>query len=186
MKRRPIRTADIETPDGVFVASFSVRGLVAIDFPGRPSAGAQPAEADCDREMVDEPTLQQWEQLTQQALLTALRGQRPAEMPPLDWEDRTEFQRSVWTALLQIEPGETRSYGEIAVEIRNPKAVRAVGRACGANPIPVLVPCHRVTAAGGRIGGFPGGLDWKRKLLEREGRSALHFAADTQGRTSGQ
>lgn len=159
---------------------------MAIDFPGRPSEGTFAQAEEGARESVDEAILRQWEQLTQQTLRTALRGQRPSEMPPLDWEGRTEFQRSVWTALLRIEPGETRTYGEIAAEIGNPKAVRAVGRACGANPIPVLVPCHRVIAAGGRIGGFSGGLDWKRKLLEREGRSALHFSADDQGRTSGQ
>jgi O-6-methylguanine DNA methyltransferase len=69
----------------------------------------------------------------------------------------------------RISCGQTQSYGEIAKAIGKPKAVRAVGGACGANPIPVLVPCHRVLAAGGKIGGFSGGLDWKRKLLAREG-----------------
>ena len=69
----------------------------------------------------------------------------------------------------QIRTGQTRSYGEIAKEIGRPKALRAVGGACGANPIPVFVPCHRVLAANQRIGGFSGGLDWKRKLLKREG-----------------
>jgi len=65
--------------------------------------------------------------------------------------------------------GRTKSYGEVAQAIGKPKAVRAVGGACGANPIPVLVPCHRVLAAHGKIGGFGGGLEWKRKLLTREG-----------------
>ena len=64
--------------------------------------------------------------------------------------------------------GQTFSYGEVAKAIGRPKAVRAVGGACGANPIPVLIPCHRVLAAGGKIGGFSGGLDWKRTLLARE------------------
>jgi len=68
----------------------------------------------------------------------------------------------------RIPAGHTRSYGELAADIGKPKAVRAVGGACGANPIPLLVPCHRVLAAGGKIGGFSGGLDWKRKLLARE------------------
>ncbi len=176
MKRRSIRSAAIETPDGVFIASFSAHGLVAIDFPGRHSVPAASEEPVVDLELIGEADLQTWQRMTEQALRSALRGERPVGLPPFDWEGRTEFQRDVWTALLRIEPGETRTYGEIAAEIRSPKAVRAVGQACGANPIPVLVPCHRVTAAGGRLGGFSGGLDWKRRLLEREGRSALHFS----------
>lgn len=71
--------------------------------------------------------------------------------------------------MLRIPPGETRSYGEIAAALGQPLASRAVGGACGANPIPVLVPCHRVLAANGRLGGFSGGLDWKRRLLAIEG-----------------
>jgi len=80
----------------------------------------------------------------------------------------TVFQKKVWNALRKISPGKTKSYGEIAQAIGKPKAVRAVGGACGANPIPVLVPCHRVLAANHKLGGFSGGLDWKRKLLARE------------------
>ena len=79
------------------------------------------------------------------------------------------FQQTVWRALEKIPTGQTRSYGEIARKIGNPKGVRAVGGACGANPIPVLVPCHRVLAANGKLGGFSSGLDWKRRLLAREG-----------------
>jgi O-6-methylguanine DNA methyltransferase len=71
--------------------------------------------------------------------------------------------------MLKIPLGKTRSYGEIAQAIGKPKAVRAVGGACGANPIPVLVPCHRVLAANNKIGGFSSGLGWKASLLEREG-----------------
>jgi len=71
--------------------------------------------------------------------------------------------------MCKIKFGRTQSYGELAAAIGNPKAVRAVGGACGANPIPVLVPCHRVLAANQKIGGFSSGLEWKRKLLGREG-----------------
>lgn len=71
--------------------------------------------------------------------------------------------------MLGIPRGETKSYGEIAMELHRPLASRAVGGACGANPIPVLVPCHRVLAANGRLGGFSGGLEWKRRLLAIEG-----------------
>jgi len=71
--------------------------------------------------------------------------------------------------LRKIAPGQTKSYAQVARTIGRPGAVRAVGQACGANPIPVVIPCHRVLAAGGKLGGFSGGLDWKRKLLLREG-----------------
>ena len=102
------------------------------------------------------------------ALKSILAGREPKKFPPLDLAG-TEFQKKVWRALRKIGPGRTKSYGEIARAIGKPKAVRAVGGACGANPVPVLVPCHRVLAANGKIGGFSGGLDWKRDLLAREG-----------------
>jgi O-6-methylguanine DNA methyltransferase len=97
-----------------------------------------------------------------------LAGRAPKTFPPLDLAG-TEFQKNVWNALRKITPGTTKSYGEIAQAIGRPKAVRAVGGACGANPVPVLVPCHRVLAANRKLGGFSGGLDWKRALLAREG-----------------
>jgi methylated-DNA-[protein]-cysteine S-methyltransferase len=81
----------------------------------------------------------------------------------------TPFQRRVWEALRKIPYGETRSYGEIAREIGRPDAMRAVGAANGANPLPIVVPCHRVVGADGSLTGFGGGLDVKRFLLELEG-----------------
>jgi O-6-methylguanine DNA methyltransferase len=90
-------------------------------------------------------------------------------LPPLDVSSGTVFQQRVWSALRKIRCGQTRSYGDIARVIGKPKAVRAVGGACGANPIPVFVPCHRVLAANRKLGGFSGGLNWKRTLLAREG-----------------
>jgi O-6-methylguanine DNA methyltransferase len=71
--------------------------------------------------------------------------------------------------LRKIPAGQTRSYGEVAQTIGRPRAIRAVGGACGANPVPVLVPCHRVLAANKKNGGFSNGLAWKRRLLAREG-----------------
>lgn len=81
----------------------------------------------------------------------------------------TEFQKKVWRELLKIPYGQTVSYQQIAARIRNPKAVRAVGSANGKNPICVIVPCHRVISADGKIGGYSGGLDKKKKLLSLEG-----------------
>ncbi|KQO57033.1 MULTISPECIES: methylated-DNA--[protein]-cysteine S-methyltransferase [unclassified Methylobacterium] len=80
----------------------------------------------------------------------------------------TPFQRQVWTALMDIPPGETISYGELARRIGRPSASRAVGAANGANPLPIVVPCHRVIGAAGSLTGFAGGLDTKRWLLALE------------------
>lgn len=82
----------------------------------------------------------------------------------------TGFQQQVWQALLTIPCGETRTYGQIAKQTRNPKAVRPAGGACGANPIPLFIPCHRVTATNG-IGGFSAGPEWKQQLLNLEGHN---------------
>ncbi len=81
----------------------------------------------------------------------------------------TPFQRAVWDELRAIPRGETITYAELARRIGNPKAVRAVAQACGANPVGVLVPCHRVIGTDGSLTGFASGVDRKRALLEREG-----------------
>jgi methylated-DNA-[protein]-cysteine S-methyltransferase len=80
----------------------------------------------------------------------------------------TPFQRRVWQALTEIPYGKVASYGEIAHRIGRPGAARAVGQANGANPIPIVIPCHRVIAADGTIGGFSSGLGLKRRLLDLE------------------
>jgi methylated-DNA-[protein]-cysteine S-methyltransferase len=80
----------------------------------------------------------------------------------------TEFQRAVWQSLRTIAPGTTKSYGQIAIEIGRPLASRAVGAANGANPISIVVPCHRVIGANGTLTGYGGGLPRKRWLLEHE------------------
>ena len=80
----------------------------------------------------------------------------------------TPFQRAVWEALLSIPPGETRSYAQVALEIGAPRAARAVANACGANPLAILVPCHRVVPARGGVGGYRWGTEWKSALLAAE------------------
>jgi methylated-DNA-[protein]-cysteine S-methyltransferase len=80
----------------------------------------------------------------------------------------TPFQRTVWRALQEIPYGETISYGELARRVGNPKASRAAGSANGKNRIPIVIPCHRVIAAGGKLGGFGGGLPVKQALLALE------------------
>lgn len=81
----------------------------------------------------------------------------------------TPFRSRVWEALREIPAGETRTYGALAAELGSPGASRAVGGACGANPIALFVPCHRVSGARGALTGFAWGVDIKRSLLEREG-----------------
>ena len=85
----------------------------------------------------------------------------------------TDFQRSVWKALRDIPAGETRSYGQLAAAIGAPRAVRAVGLANGANPVGVIVPCHRVIGSSGKLTGYAGGVERKRWLLAHEGGALL-------------
>lgn len=151
------------TPDGVFLARYSENGLAKLDFPAGDGAGKATSSGR------PTPQILRWHRITKAALLRALAGREPKSLPPMDWTGTTDFQQSVWRQMLKLGPGQTLSYGEIAAAIGKTRAVRAVGGACGANPIPVLVPCHRVLAAHGRLGGFSGGLDWKRRLLAREG-----------------
>lgn len=111
----------------------------------------------------DESSIRDWTQ----ALLEHLDGNQPCLDVPIDITG-TEFQRRVWEALASIPYGSTRSYSEVAQSVGQPHAVRAVGRACGANPVSIVVPCHRVVRKDGGLGGYGWGLERKRALLERE------------------
>jgi O-6-methylguanine DNA methyltransferase len=92
----------------------------------------------------------------------------PQNLPMLGKLNGTEFQSGVWNAISRIPAGQTLTYGELAAEINHPTAFRAVANACGRNPVPLFVPCHRILAANGNIGGFSCGLAWKRLLLSAE------------------
>ncbi len=153
----------IATPLGDFRALFSDQGLAGLDFPGQ----AHPAPPDLSAPSATE--LARWQQLTTQALLALTKGKVPENLPPLDLSWGTEFQQAVWRQLLAIPLGSTRTYGELAEALGKPGGSRAVGTACGANPIPVIIPCHRVLAAHGKLGGFSGGRQWKLRLLQLEG-----------------
>ncbi|MBU6467696.1 MAG: methylated-DNA--[protein]-cysteine S-methyltransferase [Betaproteobacteria bacterium] len=87
----------------------------------------------------------------------------------------TAFQQKVWRAISRIPLGSLKTYQEIANEIGHNKAVRAVGSACGANPLPFIIPCHRVVGSGGRLGGFGLGTELKKKLLRQEGITGFLF-----------
>ena len=87
---------------------------------------------------------------------------------PFDLREGTPFQRRVWEATRLIPYGKTKTYLEIARQVRSPRSARAVGQALGKNPVPIVVPCHRVVASDGTLGGFGGGLDMKQRLLDME------------------
>jgi len=161
---KPICLLAVPTAEGRFLAKYSRRGLCRLGFP---SSGAG-ADSKVNEASTPEE-VRRWHAATVSALASALSGRKPNFLPPLDLSAGTDFQRLVWQTLCRIDCGATWTYAEVARAIGKPAALRAVGNACGANPIPVLVPCHRVVAANHALGGFSAGLDWKRKLLAREG-----------------
>ena len=96
------------------------------------------------------------------------KGEKVTFSDELDLSEATPFQQQVWQATRLIPYGETRSYLWLAMQIGRPEAVRAVGQALGRNPLPVVVPCHRVVASNGGLGGFTGGIEMKKRLLNLE------------------
>lgn len=150
----------IDSPVGQLKLVASDKGLVAIlwhnDKPGRvPLTGLV--------EDPGHPVLTR----TEQQLREYFAGTRKAFDLPLDMRG-TPFQKNVWEALLAIPFGQTRSYGELAKQLGSPSASRAVGAANGRNPISIVVPCHRVIGASGKLTGFAGGLETKAHLLSLE------------------
>jgi O-6-methylguanine DNA methyltransferase len=159
-------TVSINTVEGCFTVGFSARGVARVEFPRSTIAAA---DAGAARIQPSSPVVPpSWIELAADGIRRVLSGVPVKVMPPLDLELGTEFQKRVWQALATIPLGQTRSYGQIAAAIGSPRACQAVGAACGANPVPVLIPCHRVLRGSGELGGFTGGLSWKRRLLERE------------------
>lgn len=154
-----LQTLPIATEYGEFIAGYSSAGLAELIFPLQKSPAANsPLHSVRDCHL-----------LTTAAVHAILSGRSPNLMPPLDLSSHSSFRQKVWDQLRQIGLGQTLSYSQVAQRIGNPTATRAVVGACGANPIPLIIPCHRVLAAGNRLGGFSGGLDWKRRLLALEG-----------------
>ncbi len=109
-------------------------------------------------------------------LAAYLRGERTGFDLPVRVTGGTAFDRAVWDVLTTTPFGQTRTYGEVAAAVGDPAAARAVGVACHRNPLPLVVPCHRVVGAGGKLVGFGGGLATKRWLLEHEARVSMESA----------
>jgi len=110
-----------------------------------------------------------------------LAGEQVPFDDELDLAGATHFSRDVWQATRLIPYGETQSYSWIAQQIGRPRALRAVGQALGRNPLPIVVPCHRVLSKDGSLGGFSGGLEMKKRLLELEASSPMaHSSPETE------
>ena len=151
----------LKTPIGVLQIAASEDGLVAVVFPSETKRAYAKVRGPVAAQMHLDRTVA--------ALNDYFAGKRQ-DFSDLTLAPRgTDFQLSVWRALLKIPFGVTKSYGDIAREIDNPKGVRAVGLANGKNPIPVIVPCHRVIGTNGTLTGFGGGLPTKKWLLAHEG-----------------
>jgi methylated-DNA-[protein]-cysteine S-methyltransferase len=157
----------VRSPVGVLTLIASGDGLAAIlwenDRPGR-------VRLDVVAEDAKHPVLVE----TERQLAEYFAGRRKAFDLTLDFAG-TQFQKKVWRALLTIPFGETRTYAQIAKQVGDPKAVRAVGAANGRNPISIVAPCHRVIGSNGKLTGFAGGLDVKAQLLRLEGAEATLF-----------
>lgn len=152
-----MHTAAIDTPTGLVEIEVDDGELVSLNFVDTSDA---PAE---------DPS----------GILDAVRRYFDGDLSALDdvpvrFDDGTPFQQEVWTALRSIPVGETISYAELARRVGRPTGFRAVGSANGRNPVGVVVPCHRVIASDGTLGGYSGGLDRKRWLLAHEGVELAH------------
>ena len=156
-------TVSMKTPIGVLQIEGDDKVITEVTLPGR---GDEPAFT---RRTSPLPTAVS-EAVAQ--LDEYFAGERTQFDLPLELEGTT-FQKQVWWALADIPYGKTISYAELARMVGRPTAFRAVGQANGANPIPIILPCHRVLASGGRIGGYGGGLAMKRQLLAIEGITGI-------------
>lgn len=164
----------IATHFGSFAAAVDDDGaLLALNFPSasRPSAMERIA-IDIQRCHPECKIVNDSEAFANIALASQIQGFLSGDAEEFDLQVRpgkcTQFCLSVWKATAAIPYGQTMSYGELARVIGAERATRATGSALGKNPIPIVIPCHRVLGAHGCLGGFSGGLDWKRRLLELE------------------
>ncbi len=157
----------MDSPIGRLLLAAENGSLKHIRF----SSGRKARGADPEWERHDEPFRETKLQL--RAYFAGQRHQFSLALAP----DVTPFQQRVLAALQEIPYGQTRSYREIATAIGNPKAVRAVGGANASNPLPIVIPCHRVIGSGGALTGFGGGLETKRFLLDLERRHSGLFSA---------
>ncbi|MFT7643809.1 MAG: methylated-DNA-[protein]-cysteine S-methyltransferase [Pirellulaceae bacterium] len=157
-----------ESPFGWICAVWTAKGLYGLSF------GTNDPQAALDRvtrpEVSVEPKKPHREVVSRVLAFLSTANDSFLDLK-IDHHGRTEFQGRVLEACRRIKAGSTMSYGELAAKAKSPRAARAVGSTMASNRIPLIIPCHRVVAAGGKIGGFsaPDGIDMKRRLLAAEG-----------------
>ena len=167
-KQPPLVHAAVETPLGWVAVLATPRGIRHITLP-KPTRAQALARLEAEAGILG---VKDEEALT--SILERLRAYyagHPVAFDdiPLDLEEYPAFYRAVWERLREVKRGEVITYGELARRVGKPGAARAVGRAMAANPVPPIVPCHRVIASNGRLGGYGGGLEMKARLLRMEG-----------------
>jgi AraC family transcriptional regulator, regulatory protein of adaptative response / methylated-DNA-[protein]-cysteine methyltransferase len=164
-----IQYATVASPLGRLLVAATPHGLCAVRFGDNASELERELRAEFRAAEIhrDDAALQPF----LQRLLASLRGEMTTVDLPLDVR-ATAFQKKVWDALRRIPRGAMRSYSEVAREIGDPKAVRAVARACASNPVAIAVPCHRVVRSDGEMAGYRWGAERKKKLLEQEQRQS--------------
>ena len=158
---------EVETPVGRLLLAATPRGLVRVTFPveSTDTVLEQLAATISPRVLESPARLDD----TRRELELYFEGRLTDFDLPLDWQLSRGFYRKVLRATARIPYGKTRSYSEMAQRAGSPRAVRATGTALGSNPLPIVVPCHRVLRRGGALGGYGGGLEVKQALLELEG-----------------
>jgi O-6-methylguanine DNA methyltransferase len=164
----------IEVPFGVLFAEVTSRGVRRLDFLGALREPPLKRAEDRSWQVSDEPMSPDERMIAgklEAQISEYLDGTRKEFDVPIDLGSGSEFRRRVWQVVANIPFGKTLSYREVAAEAGNPNAYRAAGSACGANPIVILIPCHRVVGSDRRLHGFGGGLDTKAWLLQHEGRT---------------
>jgi methylated-DNA-[protein]-cysteine S-methyltransferase len=161
----PISLCSIETKLGWIAVAYSANGIVALDFP-RTTRTASVRGLRCD---YAEAKLEDAPSQVVKELREYAQGHCRKFDVSIDWAAIKPFQRAVLQAAFSIPFGETRTYAWIAQKIGKPRAVRAVGHALGTNPIPIVLPCHRVIGSDGGLRGYRGGLELKARLLKLEG-----------------
>jgi methylated-DNA-[protein]-cysteine S-methyltransferase len=159
--------ARADSPFGTLLLATTSCGLIRVGLPNQDSNELleELAERISPRVLEAPSRLDE----TRRELDLYFRGELTEFDLPLDWRLSRDFRRRALRAIARIPYGQTRSYTEIATSAGNERAVRAAGTACGSNPLPIVVPCHRVLRSGGTLGGYGGGLPMKRALLELEG-----------------
>ena len=163
-----MRFACFETEWGWVAATKSLAGVFRMTLPRPDERSAIEAVTRGIVASRDEAELED----VKRALTNYFKGEQVEFSFPIDLklEGHTDFQRDVWEATAQIPYGQLRSYGWIADHIGRARAARAVGQALGANPLPIIIPCHRVVRSDSSLGGFSGGLHWKERLIELEAK----------------